>query len=120
LIKIGRLWDHNMSMMAGGHGGFGRGVSLDKAEITENWPLIRYLLDEPIYYDLHVCYVEETATTIFAPEKMAETYSALAEIIAPYATAENGDAAFEAAVQQLIDHAYARAEAVELFLAEQP
>jgi hypothetical protein len=47
---------------------------------------------------------------------MAETYQALAELIAPYAAADVGEAAFDAAVQQLIEHAYQRADAVEEFL----
>lgn len=104
--------------------GFGRGgpgnrnVSLDKAEVDENWPLIRYLLDEPTYYDAYVSYVAETVAGPFNPDKMAETYQQLAELIEPYATADVGQVAFDEAVQQLIDHAYERAEAVETFMNE--
>jgi hypothetical protein len=47
---------------------------------------------------------------------MAETYEAMAEQIAPYASADAGEAAFDAAVQALIEHAYQQAEAVETFL----
>jgi hypothetical protein len=47
---------------------------------------------------------------------MAETYQAMAALIAPYASTDVGEAEFEAAVQQLIDHAYQRADAVEEFL----
>ncbi|MBX2998366.1 MAG: CotH kinase family protein [Caldilineaceae bacterium] len=112
-------WDHNMSMMAGmggGRGGFGgRSTSLDKKDVNANWPLIRYVLDEPAYYALYVRYVEEAAA-LFAPDKMAETYTSLAEMVAPFISAEIGEAAFESAVQQLIDHAYTRAEAVQIFL----
>jgi spore coat protein CotH len=51
-------WDHNMAMSAGmgsgnRRGGPGsQGVSLDKAEIGEEWPLIRFLLDDAIYLRL--------------------------------------------------------------------
>ena len=113
-------WDHNMAMSSG-MGGAGRGpgnrtVSLDKAEVGDNWPLIRYLLDDPVYYEMYVDYLAETVAGPFDPDHMAETYRALAERIAPYAIADVGEAAFHSAVEQLIEHAYQRADAVEAFL----
>ena len=114
-------WDHNMAMSAGmgGRGGRGPGtssVSLDKSDVNDNWPLIRYLLDDPVYYALYVDYLAETVAGPFNPDHIAETYQTLAELIAPYAAADVGEAAFDAAVQQLIEHAYQRADAVEEFL----
>jgi hypothetical protein len=115
-------WDHNMAMSSGMAGGGGRGpggrsVSLDKAEVNDNWPLIRYLLDDPVYNALYLDYLEDTVSGPFDPDHMAETYQAMAALIAPYASTDVGEAEFEAAVQQLIDHAYQRADAVEEFLA---
>jgi spore coat protein H len=113
-------WDHNMAMSAGMGGGGrepgGRNVSLDKADVGDNWPLIRYLLDDPVYYELYVDYLAATVEGLFNPDRMAETYRTLAELIAPYAAADVGEATFDAAVQQLIEHAYERADAVETFL----
>jgi len=112
-------WDHNMAMSAGMGGGGNRGggnVSLDKADINDNWPLIRYLLDDPAYYKLYVNYLAETVEGPFNPDHMAETYQNLADLIAPYAAADVGEEAFNNAVQQLIDHAYQRAKAVDEFL----
>jgi spore coat protein H len=114
-------WDHNMAMSAGMAGGRGRGpgsrsVSLDKAEINDNWPLIRYLLDDPVYHALYVDYLAETIAGPFEPDHMAETYQALADLIEPYAAADVGEEVFDAAVQQLIEHAYQRADAVQAFL----
>ena len=113
-------WDHNMAMSSG-MGGAGRSpgnrtVSLDKAEVGDNWPLIRYLLDDPVYYEMYVDYLAETVAGPFDPDHMAETYRTLAERIAPYAIADVGEAAFHSAVEQLIEHAYQRADAVEAFL----
>jgi spore coat protein H len=108
-----------MSAGMGGRGGRGPGtssVSLAKADVNDNWPLIRYLLDDPVYYALYVDYLAETVAGPFNPDHMAETYQTLAELIAPYAAADVGEAAFDAAVQQLIEHAYQRADAVEEFL----
>ncbi len=122
-------WDHNMAMSTGG--GFGgdrdngqgrggpggdRNVSLDKADVGENWPLIRNLLDDPVYYDMYLEYLAETIAESFNPDKMAEKYQTLADLIAPYAAADVGEEAFETAVQQLIDHAYQRTDEVASFL----
>ena len=100
----------------GDRGSGNRSVSLDKSDINENWPLIRYLLDDPVYYGLYLDYLEETVEGPFNPDQMAETYQTLADLIAPYAAADVGEATFNAAVQQLIDHAYQRSEAVQEFL----
>jgi hypothetical protein len=113
-------WDHNMAMSSGMSGGKGpggdRSVSLDKSEVSDDWPLIRYLLDDPIYYDLYLDFLTETVEVSFNPDRMSEIYQSLAALIAPYAIADVGEEAFDDAVQQLIDHAYQRADAVEQFL----
>jgi hypothetical protein len=114
-------WDHNMAMSSGmpGRGGCApgtRGVSLDRAEVSGDWPMIRYLLDDPVYHALYLDYLAETVAGPFDPDHMAQTYQAMADLIAPYAVADVGEAVFDAAVQQLIEHAYQRADAVEEFL----
>lgn len=114
-------WDHNEAMSTGMAEGGGRGpgsrsVSLDKADVGDDWPLIRHLLDDPVYYALYVDYLAETVAGPFEPGHMAETYQTMAELITPYAAADVGEATFEAAVQQLIEHAYQRADSVEEFL----
>ena len=114
-------WDHNMAMSTGMGGGRGRGpgskgVSLDKADVDDNWPLIRYLLDDPVYQARYLDYLAETVAGSFDPEQMAEAYQTWADLIAPYAAADVGQEAFDTAVQQLIEHAYDRADAVQEFL----
>jgi hypothetical protein len=114
-------WDHNMAMSSGMADGGRRGpgarsVSLDKADVDDNWPLIRYLLDDPVYYARYLDYLAETIAGPFEPDHMAETYQTWAELIGAYAAADVGEEAFYAAVQQLIEHAYERADAVQEFL----
>jgi spore coat protein H len=112
-------WDHNQAMsagMGGGRGMGGRGVSLDKADIDDNWPLIRFLLDDPVYYERYLDYLAETVAGPFNPDHMAEKYEAWAELIRSYAAADVGEEAFDSAVEALIDHAYGRADAVRAFL----
>jgi hypothetical protein len=84
-------------------GGMRRDVSLDRADITENWPLIRYLLDDPVYYDRYTNYVAETINEPFDPEKLEAKCRELAELIAPYAEAELGANNFNTAVANLIN-----------------
>ena len=74
------------------------------------------MLDDPVYYELYLDYLEETVEGPFNPDQMAETYQTLADLIAPYAVVDVGEETFDAAVQQLIEHAYQRSEAVQEFL----
>jgi spore coat protein CotH len=98
--------------------GMQRNVSLDKAEVTDEWPLIRYLLDEPLYYAQYISYVEEAANELFVPEKMVEKVEQLAALLEPYASEDVGEEVFTDAVQQLIDYAGTRSETVKAFLNE--
>jgi spore coat protein CotH len=106
-------WDHNEAMSSEMGG---RGVSLDKADVGDNWPLIRYLLDDPVYYELYLDYLEETVEGPFNPDQMVETYQTLADLVASYAIDDVGESSFDEAVKQLISHAFKRADTVETFL----
>nr|MBP7692321.1 CotH kinase family protein [Anaerolineales bacterium] len=98
----------------GGRGGMGS-VSLDKAEVGENWPLIRYLLDDPEYAAQYYGYLDEVVNGgVFNADTLAAEYQRLAALAAPYAS---DAAAFETAVQALTDQTAARVTAVREFLA---
>lgn len=109
-------WDHNLvlgaSGMAGGGqnaapagpaggGGPNRNVTFDKREVNANWPLIRYLLDDPIYYALYLDLLRKTAEQLFDPDRLASSYDAMARIIGSAVSAEIGGSAFENAVRSL-------------------
>ena len=98
-------------------GGMGGNASLGRDEIGQNWPLIRYLLDDPVYYDLYIDYIEEAINGTFNPDKLEGKCRELAELIAPYAAKEFSEAAFESAVQELIDRIYERYQVATTFLA---
>jgi spore coat protein H len=120
-------WDHNQVLAGsggarrGGIGLFGGGtrgnISLSRQEVGQNWPLIRYLLDDPVYYERYIKYIEETINGAFNPDKLAELCQELAELIEPYVTQDTSNAAFETAVQELIDRIYERFEVASTFLA---
>jgi spore coat protein CotH len=133
-------WDNNMALGDGMIGGFrmpgpaGGGTnngaaSFDKSGVTEQWPLIRFLLDDAVYHDIYVAYVDQVSTGAFEPSKMAATYQALHDLIAPYAIGENGEItgytnlsapeAFTSALTTLINHAQQRYTLAQTFVAEQ-
>jgi spore coat protein CotH len=109
---------NNEQNAAGGPGGRGS-VSLDKAEVTDAWPLIRYLLDDPIYYAQYAGHVNELAESVFVADEMEARVRQLAELIGPFAAQESSPEIFDAAVQQLIERIHSRAEATAAFLAVQ-
>ncbi|MBN1371325.1 MAG: CotH kinase family protein [Anaerolineaceae bacterium] len=129
-------WDNNMSFSAasgpgggdrgGGGGRMGNVRELDMETINDQWPLIRYLIDDPIYNAKYQQYLEETIEDTFEPEKMAATYQKYHDLIAPFVEKEeqgftqiNSMKAFEASLDELTLHAQSRAEAVEEYLAGQ-
>ena len=107
-------WDHNEALKSGGRSQ----MTLEMTAIGDEWPLIRYLLDNPDYYETYVNYIDDTIHTVFTPEAMTARYEALAALIAPYAVADVGQAAFDQAIQELITHTQNRVAAAEEFLEE--
>ncbi len=101
-----------------GNIGFTR-TALDKSDVGDEWPLIRYLLDDPTYKATYMSYLQEMVDETFDADALATKYRQLAEVIAPYAAKERSAETFEAAVQALIDRTYERAKEVTDFLAAQ-
>ncbi|MBL8093317.1 MAG: CotH kinase family protein [Anaerolineales bacterium] len=115
-------WDHNLVLGAqpGGRGGRGGGmnttVSFDQAEVTESWPLIRYLLDDAEYQARYTAALQKVAG-VFDAELLAVRYQELAALIGPVVAQTEDPAAFQAAVQSLTQTTTARAEALAQYLA---
>lgn len=115
-------WDHNQVLGSqggpgGGRGGGGpsRATSFDLAEVGDDWPLIRYLLDDDVY---QARYVEalRTVDTLFDAETLSARYQALSALIEP-AIAEADRSAFKAAVDSLTQTTIERDEALTAYLA---
>jgi spore coat protein H len=117
-------WDHNevLGVAGGAGGGAGIGarsnVSLSRDEVGQNWPLIRYLLDDPVYHDRYDGFLKETINGAFKPSALEKKCRELAEMIAPYATPGSSDTAFASAVQQLIKNINERYQATVAYLGE--
>jgi spore coat protein CotH len=115
-------WDNNMALTSGA--GFGRAaLSLSMNEVTEKWPLIRFLMDDPVYQSQYKDYLGEVVETAFEPEKMAEIFQTYHDLVAPYVLAETEIAtmlrtasAFENSVDVLIQHVKDRTQIVQDYL----
>ena len=89
-------WDLNECMLSarggpGGSSGFGGG-SILLNEVSDDWPVIRYLLDDPVYA---ARYYEELATLLdgaFAIEKVQARMQELHALISPWVVGEEGEA----------------------------
>ncbi len=117
-------WDNNMALRDDvGKSGT---LSLDLGEVNDNWPLIRYLIDDEVYHAKYVDYVEETINGVFEPTKMIETYQELHDLIEPYVVNEDGELedhtflkspeVFYEALDYLTDHVQSRAEDVQAYI----
>ena len=90
----------------------------------EQWPLIRFLMDDPVYLAKYQQTLEETIQGAFQPEKLAATYQKYHDLIAPSVEKEmEGNTqlasmnAFEQSLDELIQHAKDRTAAVVEYLA---
>jgi hypothetical protein len=121
-------WDLNLSLGSSlGGGGAGMGaVSLDLDEVGDNWPLIRYLADDPVYWSSYVGYVRDTIESAFALESAQARFQAAHDLIAPYVVGPDGEQpgythlpdaqAFDDSLQELFDHVVQRQDAAQEFL----
>jgi len=78
-------WDHNLSMSSG------RGLSLTLSEVTNTWPLIRYLMDDPVYRPKYEQYARESIQGPLAAATMKERMQQAHELIAPWVAGENAE-----------------------------
>lgn len=109
-------WDHNQVLESmGGRGG----SALDKADTDESWPLIRFLMDDPTYYDKYIGYMRETVATdgVLDATALTTKYEQLATLLRPYVAKESSESSFDTAVEALTTRTTERIKAVTDFLA---
>lgn len=112
-----------------GGAGMGSPLSLSLDEVSDSWPLIRYLMDDLVYHAMYLEDLEEVATTVFSPERMADIYETNHNLIEPYVTGDEGETdgytnlsspeAFDASLDELIEHVNSRYDAVMEYLSTQ-
>ena len=108
-------WDHDRILSAGGGGGFaeaggggpadpavGRAgrfgggfggnfgsTSLDREETTDSWPLIRFLLDDPVYQALYLDHLADIEATVFDVDAILERSAWYQALLEPYFAGED-------------------------------
>lgn len=121
-------WDLNHALQegmgpgGGNRNGFGSGLTLDLDSVGADWPLIRYLMDDPVYHDQYVSYVEETIQTVLDPTTMTATIQELADMVAPYVANEpsgNSYDLFRQGLNELVQHVNSRYAAATEYVANQ-
>ena len=93
--------------------------------IGPNWPLIRFLYDDPTYKTAYDNYIDQFINGPFEPSKMAANYNDMYNLIQPFVTGSEGEVIpefsflnnysdFDASLTELINHCnvrYAEADA---------
>ncbi len=113
----------NGQLPANGGGMMGRGVSLDMTEVSNQWPLIRYLADDAVYYAKYKNYVKEFNEKIFQSSRMNSIIDKESQLIANAVSKEtkpysylSGSTDFSSAISQIKSHISSRNQAVIDFL----
>lgn len=81
-------WDNNECMMNRG----GQATPISLSTVGDNWPLIRNLIDDPVYKLKYKEYVQEFVNIVFKPDAMNILFTQYHELISPYVL---GPAEFE-------------------------
>lgn len=83
-------WDHNLSMTAtggGGAGGTSRGaVSIEMTDVGSQWPLIRNIAAQEVYYSAYKNYAKALITNNFTQTKMNAIIDKHVALISPFVT----------------------------------
>jgi spore coat protein CotH len=116
-------WDNNEALQTGKQGG---AISISADEVSSNWPLIRYLLDDEVYAEKYKSNLKQVIQSSFSPSIMSVKYQYYANLIREYAVGENGeqrgytflesDGDFDSAISSLISHVSSRQSVVQNYI----
>lgn len=116
-------WDNNEAFVSGKKDKASLSIELD--EVSNQWPLIRYIIDDAEYKMIYDGYLKQFVDEVFVPEKMIKSYNEYFEMIKEYAYAERtgytfikSDQAFNIAIEELKVHVVRRNTAVQKYLNE--
>jgi hypothetical protein len=97
-------WDHNMAL--NGEPGVAsvqnggqppttprgpQGLSLTMDEVTADWPLIRYIIDDPVYLSRYKAHLKAFADSVFTESAMNALFDRYHALIAPYVVGADGE-----------------------------
>lgn len=125
-------WDHNLALngspgITSGGRRSSDGLSLAMDGVDDDWPLIRFLMDDPVYQARYRAYMETFAADVFTPARTDPLLTKWEALIAPWVLGPNGEqpgftqltspAAFPNGVAELKRHLRDRRDLVARFLA---
>jgi hypothetical protein len=102
-------------------------LSLSLSEVTDNWPLIRFLMDDPVYNKIYHSEMQQALYGCFEETVVVAQIRRLHELVRPYVVGAegeingysyltNGETEFDQALTDLLDHVGARQIAVQEYL----
>ena len=113
-------WDNNEAFQNGNRMG---ALSFKMNEVTDDWPLISYIIQIPEYRAIYDGYIREFIDIAFNPSKMDAQYSNYNALISESATSEIGNNTFLSNINEYSDaistlraHCYSRYDAAEDYL----
>lgn len=117
-------WDHTFAF--GGDAGISRNTTLGHANVTDQWPLIRYLMDDAVYAARYRAFVADAASAYssFAQSRFQNAHDLIAEFVVgasgetPQHTLLRSPQDFDAAHTALLSHPGQRAAAAAAFVRE--
>jgi hypothetical protein len=80
-------WDHNLTWQAQMSGPFGQ-MSVMMDEVKDNWPLIRYLLDDNVYRARYLEALARFMRGAYEKERFDARAAELHALVAPYVLGE--------------------------------
>lgn len=105
----------------------GTGItSIDLSKVTDAWPLIRYLMDDPIYKSKYIKNIDDISRNAFNIAKTKDRYQKAHDLIKPYVVGNDGEQegytllqskdAFEKSIEELNKHLESRHEIAKQLL----
>lgn len=92
-------WDNNEALAEGKMGN----LSLSMSEVTNQWPLIRYILDQDEYKLAYEKYLQQTIDEAFNPSHIKDTYQYYYNLIYEYVEAEQPGYSFINSISDFIN-----------------
>lgn len=86
-------WDHDLAMPTGGLGTPLPSAPIDlfHNNVGATWPLIRFMMDDPVYRAFYRTQIEELLATIFVPSRLVAIMRAEQARIAQYVVGPTGE-----------------------------
>ncbi|MBI9072644.1 MAG: CotH kinase family protein [Melioribacteraceae bacterium] len=116
-------WDNNEAFQTGKQSG---AISITCNDVSNSWPLIRYLIDDEVYLAKYKANLKQVIEMAFEPSNMISKYQDYSNLIREHVVGENGeknnysflnsDSEFDSAVNYLISHVNSRNSVVKNYV----